>query len=298
MTFVRCLLYAKKANKVLIGTTHGLYICNPETYEKENELDPVSTDGCFFNLIKSTDSFFLYERNDVTILTISSSGKIRIYYLFKLECIKEIQLNPNCFDMAHDGIELTNGNLVFAIKKYIKIYDGKNYQLINSINEYTSIVHALCSIKNNNFVSASYEDSRLIFWKNESDNHINQFCLNGIKICINKVLIFDDNKNVILLGSDNTILIIDGDKYNILKKIIIDEYKFSHINSIILIKNGSFIVSESNGNLIEYDNNYNLHSQLKSSIGDYHPLLNSVTDIAFCNNSLWITYSNFYFSWL
>ena len=147
--------------------------------------------------------------------------------MFKLECIKEIQIDPKNHYMVHDGIELTNENFGIVIDESIKIYDGKNYQLIKNINEYKSTVHALCSIKNNNFISASYEDSRLIFWENESDDYINQFCINDIKICVNKTLIFDDNKNIILVGTGNTILIIDGDKYNILNKIIIDESEYS-----------------------------------------------------------------------
>ena len=292
MTLVRCLLYAKKANKVLIGTNQGLYICNPESCEKENELDPASKDGWFYDMINSTDSYFLYERKDGTILTSSRNSKMKIYDLFKLECIKEIIIDSKYHNMVNDGTELSDGNLVAAIGEYIQIYDGKNYELIKNIKEYQSTVHAICSLKNNKFVTASYEDSRLIFWKNDSENYIKDFCINEIKICTNNVLIFDENKNVVIVVSQNNILIIDGDKYNILNKITIDKSEFSYVRCLLSLKNGSFIAAEANGNILEYDSKYNLHSQLKNCIGDYHPLLNSITDVTFCNNCLWVTYNS------
>jgi len=292
MTLVRCLLYAKKANKVLIGTNHGIYICNPESFEKENELDPASKDGWSYNLVDSTDSYFLYERKDGTILTSSRNNKMKIYDLFKSECIKEIKIDSEYHNMVYDGTELSNGNLVAAVRESIQIYDGKNFELIKNIKEYKSTVHAICSLKNNKFVTASYEDSRLIFWKNDSDNYNKEFCINEIKICINQALNFDENQNVIIVGSQNSILIIDGDKYNILKKIKIDNSEYSYVKSLLILKNGAFIAAGANGNIFEYDNKYNLHSQLKDCIGGYHPLLNSITDITFSNNCLWITYNS------
>ena len=292
MTLVRCLLYAKKANKVLIGTNQGLYICNPETFEKENELDPASKDGWSYDLINSTDSYFLYERKDGTILTSSRNSKMKIYDLFKLECIKEIIIDSKYHYMVYDGTELSNGNLVAAIGECIQIYDGKNYELIKNIKEYQSTVHAICSLKNNKFATASYEDSRLIFWKNDFGNYIKEYCINEIKIGSNKVLFFDENKNAIIVGIQNNILIIDGDKYNILNKITIDKSEFSYAKCLLSLKDESFIVAGANGNIFEYDNKYNLHSKLKNCIGDFHPLLNSITDITFCNNCLWVAYNS------
>ena len=292
MTLVRCLLYAKKANKVLIGTNQGLYICNPETFEKENELDPASKDGWFYDMINSTDSYFLYERKDGTILTSSRYNKIKIYDLFKLECIKEIIIDSKCHNMVCDGAELSNGNLVAGFGECIHIYDGKNFELLKSIKEYKSTVHAICSLKNNKFATASYEDSRLIFWKNDSENYNKEFFINEVKICTNNVITFNEEKNIVIVGFQNNILVIDGDKYNILKKITIDKSELSYIRCLLSLKNGSFIAAESNGNIFEYDSKYNLHSQLKNFIGDYHPLLNSITDITFCNNCLWVTYNS------
>ena len=173
-TLVRCLLFAKKANKVLIGTNHGLYICNPTTFEKENELDPASKDGWFYDLINSTDSFFLYERKDGTILTSFRNSKMKIYDLFKLGCIKEIEKETKIHLMVRDGTELNNGNLVVVLYNSIIIYDGKNYELIKIINEYESAIQSICSIKDNRFITASYDDPRLIFWKNDSKNYKKQ----------------------------------------------------------------------------------------------------------------------------
>lgn len=291
MTLIRCLLYAKIANKVLIGTNHGLYICNPTTFEKENELDPASKDGWFYDMVNSTDSFFLYERKDGTILTSSRNNKMKIYDLFKLKCIKEIKIDSNYHNMVYDGTEISNGNLVAAIGECIQIYDGKNFELIKNIKEYKSTVHAICSIKNNKFVTASYDDSRLIFWKDDSGNYIKEYCINEIKICRNKVLKFDENKNIIIVGFENNILIIDGDKYNILNKILFDKSEYSYIKSLLSLKDGSFIAGGANGNIAEYDSKCNLHSQLKNCIGDYHVLLSSLTDITFCNNCLWVTHN-------
>ena len=93
MTLIRCLLYAKKANKILVGTNHGLYICNSTNFEMENALNPASTDEWFYDCVNSTDSFFLLERKDGTIVTSARDNKMRIYDLFKLECIKEIIIN-------------------------------------------------------------------------------------------------------------------------------------------------------------------------------------------------------------
>ena len=167
MTLVRCLLYAKKANKLLVGTNHGLYICNSNTFIMENALNPASTDGWFFNKINCTDSFFLLERKDGTILTSSQRQKMKIYDLFKLECIKEIIINLEVFGMVYDGAELNNGDLVVSLGNNILIYNGNSYELIKNIDEYKSTVYAVCSIKDNRFITASYDDSRLIFWKKD-----------------------------------------------------------------------------------------------------------------------------------
>lgn len=286
MTLIRCLLYAKKANKVLVGTNHGLYICNPITFEMENALNPASTDGWFYDKINSTDSFFLFERKDGTILTSARNNKMKIYDLFKLECIKEIIINSGYFPMITDGNELTNGNLVIAFNKSILIYDGKSYELKQNINEYKGIVHAICSMKNNKFVTASYDDSRLIFWKNDSNNFIKDHCINDIKVSFFKQIIFDEEKNIIIVGFSNNILIIDGDKYNFIKKIIVDE--ISYVKSLLLLDKGSFIVASGNWEIFEYDNQYNLHSQIKNDKELYYPLMNKITDILYCNKCLLI----------
>ena len=85
-----------------------------------------------------------------------------------MECIKEIIIDSKSHNMVCDGAELSNGNLVAGFGECIHIYDGKNFELLKSIKEYKSTVHAICSLKNNEFATASYEDSRLIFCKNDS----------------------------------------------------------------------------------------------------------------------------------
>jgi len=291
MTLIRCLLYAKKANKFLVGTNHGLYICNPTTFEMENSLNPASTDGWFYDKINSTDSYFLLERKDGTILTSSKGGKMKIYDLFKLECIKEIIIKLNAFIMVNDGTELTNGNLVVAFDQSILIYNGRNYELTKSINEYKSKVYAVCSIKENKFITASYDDSRLIFWKNDSDNYIKEHCINDINIDSGKRIVFNENKNVLIVGLSDKILIIDGSKYNIIKQITFDKSKISYVKCLIALEEGTFIAATGNGEIFEYDDQYNLHSQLKNCIELYHPLLNSIKDISYCNNCLLVTYN-------
>ena len=127
----------------------------------ENVLNPSSTDGWFYNLINCTDSYYLLERKDGTILTSTCMNKMKVYNIFKLECIKEIIINLKSSLMVYDATELANGNLVVAFDNTLLIYDGNNYELKNNINEYKSTVHALYSLKDNKFISASYEDSRL-----------------------------------------------------------------------------------------------------------------------------------------
>ena len=76
--------------------------------------------------------------------------------------------------MVYDGTELSIGNLVAAIGECIQIYDGKNFELLKDIKEYKSTVHTVCSLQNNEFATASYGDSRLIFWKNDLGNYIKE----------------------------------------------------------------------------------------------------------------------------
>ena len=61
---------------------------------------------------------------------------------------------------------------------------------------------------------------------------------------------------------------------------------------LVLLKQGFFIIAKSDGEILEYDNQYNLHSQIKKVNEFYHPLLYSITDIIFCNNCLFIAYGN------
>ena len=112
---------------------------------------------------------------------------------------------------------MSNGNLVVAFSESILIYDGKSFELIKKIEEYKSYVHAVCAINDNKFITASYEDSRLIFWKINTDNYIKDYYLNKIKICTNKILIFDEEKNNVIVGARNNILIINGNNYQIIK---------------------------------------------------------------------------------
>lgn len=291
-TLIRCLLYAKKADKILVGTNHGLYVCNSKTFEMENALNPASTDGWSYDSINSTDSFFLYERKDGTILTSARRNKMRIYDLFKLECIKEIKINLENSWTVYDGTELTNGNLVVAFYKSILIFDGKNYELINNINEYKDIIHAVCSMKDNKFIAASYEDPRLIFWKYDSDNFIKEvYCINEIKIDSGKRIVFNEEKNILFVGLSNNILIIDGNKYNIIKTIeIIKSNGISYTKCLLLLTKGSFILAKGNGDIFKYDNEFNLHSQLKNDNESHHPLFNILDDILYCNNCLLVSY--------
>lgn len=99
---------------------------------------------------------------------------MKIYDLFKLGCIKEIEIETKIHLMVRDGTELNNGNLVVVLYNSIIIYDGKNYELIKIINEYESAIQSICSIKDNRFITASYDDPRLIFWKNDSKNYKKQ----------------------------------------------------------------------------------------------------------------------------
>ena len=141
-TYISCTLYAKKADKILLGTNHGLYICNSKTFEMENVFAPASTDGWFYDSINCTNSFFLKERKDGTILTSAKSGTIKIYDLFKLECLKEIIIETKGMNRAHDGAELTNGNLVIALSNSIFIYDGKTYEFLNKIKPSENTIDA------------------------------------------------------------------------------------------------------------------------------------------------------------
>ena len=284
------LTYAKKANKILIGTNHGLYICNPTTFQMENALNPASTDGWFYDCINCINSFFLLERRDGTILTSSQNGKMKIYDLFKLECIREIIIDLKLYNMVYDGAELNDGDLVVLLSNDILIYDGNNYELTKKIEEYKSMVYAVCSMKDNKFITASYDDARLIFWRKNSNNYINEHCINDIKICSNKNMIFDEEKNVIIVGLEKNISIIDGNKYNVIKIIDTGRNEITYNKCLVLLKQGFFIIAKRDGEILEYDNQYNLHSQIKKVIEFYHPLLYSITDIIFCNNCLFIAY--------
>ena len=288
MTLLRCLLYAKKANKILVGTNHGLYICNPTTFLMENALNPASTDGWFYDRINCTDSYFLLERRDGTILTSSQNGKIKIYDLLKLECIKEIIIDLQIYGKVQDGAELNNGDLIVLFGNDILIYDGNSYEMIKKIEEYKSRVYAVCFMKDYKFITASYDDSRLIFWRKDSNNYIKEHCINDIKICGQKNMIFNEDKNVLIIGFENTISIIDGNKYNVIKTIDTGKNRITHIKCLLLLKEGFFIAAKSNGEIVEYDNQYNLHSQIEKVNEFYHPLLYSITDVIYFNNCLFI----------
>ena len=289
-TLIRCTLYAKKADKILLGTNEGLYICNSTTFKMENVLDPASTDGWFYNRIDCTDSFFLFERKDGTILTSAKGGTIKIYDLFKLQTIKEIILEDNGRHI-YDGTELTNGNLVFAYDMYIYIYDGETFEQINKINASESSIYVVCSINNNKFMTSSYDKPGLIFWKNEENLITKEFRFNGIEITSRKKIIFDSEKNVIIIGLDTNILIIDGKKYNVIKNIIVGEGKFLYVTDLFLLERGSFIASNSEGKIFEYNGEYNLESQLNNYTNDYFQLRSeSVDNIVLCNKCLMVTY--------
>ena len=54
---------------------------------------------------------------------------MKIYDLFKLECIREIFIDLKLYNMVYDGAELNDGDLVVLFSNDILIYDGNNYEL-------------------------------------------------------------------------------------------------------------------------------------------------------------------------
>ena len=176
--------------------------------------------------------------------------------------------------------------MVFAYHKYIYSYDGKIFELINKINASDSTIYLVYSIKNNKFMTSSYDEPGLIFWKNEEN-------------LITKEFRFKDRKknnswyrkNVIIIGLSINILIIDGKKYNVIKNIMVGEGEFSYVTDLILLERGSFIASNSEGKIFEYSGEYKLESQLDNYTNDYFQLRpENVDDIIYCNNCLMVTY--------
>ena len=74
-----------------------------------------------------------------------------------------------------------------------------------------------------------------------------------------------------------------------IKTIDAGKNEMAYIKCLVLLRQGFFIVAKSDGEILEYDNQYNLHSQIIKVNEFYHPLLYSLTDIIFCNNCLFIT---------
>lgn len=140
-------------------------------------------------------------------------------------------------------------------------------------------------------MTSSYDKPGLIFWKNEENLITKEFRFNGIEITYRKKIIFDSEKSVIIIGLDTNILIIDGKKYNVIKNIIIGERKFSYVIDLFLLERGSFIASNSDGKIFEYNGEYKLESQLNNYTKDYFRLRSeSVDNIVFCNKCLMVTY--------
>ena len=52
-------------------------------------------------------------------------------------------------------------------------------------------------MKDNKFITASYDDARLIFWRKDSNNYIKEHFINDVKICSNKNMIFDEADSLI-----------------------------------------------------------------------------------------------------
>jgi len=110
-------------------------------------------------------------------------------------------------------------------------------------------------IKNNIIVYDCYESNYIIFYdlnKNEKISKINVDYVNNYK---NNHRFCKINENILLYGSDEKIYIFDINKYNLIKRINVNETDIS----LIKLSENMILSGSSEGNIIQYKfNNNNL----------------------------------------
>ena len=191
----------------------------------------------------------LIQLNDGRLVSCSADKTINIIKLYSNNTYsleKKINEHKN---WIFNIIQLKNGNLVScSMDKTIKIFDlNNNFKCINTLKGHKKGICDILQINNNEIVSSSFDERTIRFWDlNTLSNNYTLYNINTSYCC--KILCYLNN-DFFAIGGENIIYIIKNINHQICLKV-----ESSFIWCLFLIDNGSLLVGDSEGNLIQYNN--------------------------------------------
>ena len=197
-----------KDERLISGSEDGyLTVYNKDNFEVDLSIK-----------VHSEDIYSCIQLNDGRILTCSKDSTMKIIKLkddnkYEIEASLESHKNT-----VLNAIEIKENKIIsISLDKTMKIWDLTNFQNIETIE---NICNNILKINENEFITSYSEDKCIKFWN--SENLQNTKIIKDINVTdvVRSMCLF--NENLLFIGGDGVISLIDIKKYELIMKFEID----------------------------------------------------------------------------